>query len=1261
MADNARGTHSAPGVYTREIEVAKNKKSLGITSLGLVGETLKGRAFEPTLITDWKEFKENFGGKSVEKFKGSKFPKYELPYIAESYIEQSQQLQIVRVLGLSGYNAGPAWLIVDNNKKVIAVLRSRGEYEKFHKYVPTLATDCKCGGSVYDHLRYFVGEWDDESYDCTIPSYYNMDALKIGQYVSLENSGNECAGYTINGKAVGLSVNSNNYGVFSLYGTTSEGHYLTIEDVNRQGLPTGDIRDYCNTDSKYFLLNEGGERLVVYADENGEYLWTMTAEEQIAKGIQDEAVGYEYEDGSILIGRNGRDGLAYFTNSVNHSVGKFQYGVSLNPADKNYILNVIGTKADNGSAPIFCESLYDVSLLNGINEGTTTEISSQLVPYNVYNSYDYCGLKSVIKFVPLAEEALTKKYVGNRYLIDEYTPINVHPYNYNTNKPYSVEPLLGEDNTVTAYTCVISDGYSESAVTPTEETFNFALCQDGSDYDGLYICRVGEQPSDTSGETLSSGVNFPQGTILFVDTKTNTICVKGSDLIGQVVVVKQYTLSGVRHYFYTYYSQGSVYGAMVDKNSGEYKGNVIPLLDRLNYIDNILQRQDSNNNIYKSGMVKVQEDGYYYRLMENGDGKKSIVRVTIDINDYKSAYRFASTPWIVSNAKGDRTHIDLHKLFRFHTISDGDTANEMFKVSIFNIRPDEGTFSVGIRDINDTDASPIYLEKFSNVNLTPTSRNYIAYKIGSFDGTYESKSKYVTIEVNEDDATRLSVPCGFVGYPINFYNGYQVVGDYAETVVAPTIPYNTEYYNELKEKKQYFGCSDLAGVDIDVFSFKGDKYYNENDPSILSNGFHLDCRVNPESYTDEMNIKITVDGVEGYTFTTVNSQTRTEDKPSAPIIATEQDMEDTIYSNVDLRKFTCYFYGGFDGWDVYREERTNGDEFTRTNYKGKVSTVNDEGVNFKGLADSVALGLNGACITSDYYAYLAGYRQLANPSRVDINLLATPGIDYVNQNLLVKDVVEMIEEERKDTLYIVTTPDKAEGADDTEESMFTAEEIVENLEDSQINSSYVATYYPWVKFLDTSNNTYIFLPPTKDVVRNMAQTDNQQFEWFAPAGKDRGPVDCVKAKKITKLAEEDTLYDGRINYLRTFAKDGVRVWGQKTLYSSDDDKAPLTRIGVRRLMLAIRRRLVNACMSLIFDPNDSQEKEKADSLIRPIMQDIKKNRGCVDFAIEYDTSDEARDRLELPIKVWVKPTLQLEYVPIDFMITAQDADFSDLG
>ena len=45
MADNARGTHSAPGVYTREIEVAKNKKSLGITSLGLVGETLKGRAF----------------------------------------------------------------------------------------------------------------------------------------------------------------------------------------------------------------------------------------------------------------------------------------------------------------------------------------------------------------------------------------------------------------------------------------------------------------------------------------------------------------------------------------------------------------------------------------------------------------------------------------------------------------------------------------------------------------------------------------------------------------------------------------------------------------------------------------------------------------------------------------------------------------------------------------------------------------------------------------------------------------------------------------------------------------------------------------------------------------------------------------------------------------------------------------------------------------------------------------------------------------
>ena len=136
MADNARGIHVSPGIYSREIDINYAIRSLGITTLGVVGETLKGPAFQPMDIANWREYQDVFGGTSTEKFKGSQYPKYELPYIAKSFLSESEQLKVVRVLGLSGYNAGPAWIVTANGQAVV-LLRSRGTYKPYE----TGATD----------------------------------------------------------------------------------------------------------------------------------------------------------------------------------------------------------------------------------------------------------------------------------------------------------------------------------------------------------------------------------------------------------------------------------------------------------------------------------------------------------------------------------------------------------------------------------------------------------------------------------------------------------------------------------------------------------------------------------------------------------------------------------------------------------------------------------------------------------------------------------------------------------------------------------------------------------------------------------------------------------------------------------------------------------------------------------------------------------------------------------------------------------------
>jgi len=101
----------SPGVYTSETDLSFVSQSVGVTTLGIVGETLKGPAFEPIFISSYDEFQTYFGGTTPEKFVNTQIPKYEAAYIAKSYLQQSNQLFVTRILGLNGYDAGPSWTI----------------------------------------------------------------------------------------------------------------------------------------------------------------------------------------------------------------------------------------------------------------------------------------------------------------------------------------------------------------------------------------------------------------------------------------------------------------------------------------------------------------------------------------------------------------------------------------------------------------------------------------------------------------------------------------------------------------------------------------------------------------------------------------------------------------------------------------------------------------------------------------------------------------------------------------------------------------------------------------------------------------------------------------------------------------------------------------------------------------------------------------------------------------------------------------------
>ena len=991
MISDARGGHVSPGIYTEEKDVTYSVKSLGITSLGLVGETLYGPAFENIEIENWGQFVDYFGGTSPEKFKGTDLPKYELPYIAKSYLEESKKLNVVRVLGLSGYHAGPAWVLSTGDEKApVVILRTKMVYGYDETDICNPVDPDRAAPVAY---KIMVTDY--------VPKVYDTDCVEIGEGEQVDDP------------------------------------------------------------SKFGIL------------------------------VKTTGVGGFEED------------------------GEYRFNVSLNPTDSDYIYRVLSSRPDTGTTPIYIEAVYENSW-DGEKISTCYKVELGNVTENAYYKFDSSEFFSGTTEV----DGETQFYSG-------------YSYSYKKGEYYP------------------SRSYLDLGAVSTPES--------NEEYDGV-----------VGAPAAAENFQFPE----ILDEKFLT------ESAGTI------TFDGI------------------------------------------------------TGTTKTPEDRYL---------KCHLDKEVQAYDDFCEMYRPGQTPWIVSDVSAAEDVATMRKLFKFITISDGDAANYQVKVSIQNIKPEEGTFDVVVRDFNDDDASPLILEKFSRCSLVEGDASYIAFKIGTVDGGYASKSKYIAVEMADGEDMKNCIPAGFLGYPMPSYNGGENESSDASGETSGDIirePFEMKYYDKFdaskKPKRQYFGLNNRV-IDTDILKYKGYYFYDnlgDANPDMICNGFHMDAVLDRFESDD-----IFVDGMNGYRFSTV-SPLKVGAETKIPRLINASYINDTIYKDVALRKFTVYFYGGFDGWDVNRESRTNTDGYKASRYSVQGSKaftcVTENGLN-------ASLNLPSTAITTDYYAYLAGYLRFANPQDVDINVFATPGIDWFNNTLLTEDALEIIEDKDDgrggDAIYVMAAPRDLD-----------PEEVVYAFGDTEIDSSYAATYYPWVMYYDASNKRYIHLPVTKDVVRNMAKTDNESYPWFAPAGTQRGIVKCIKADYKTTINQEDALYEGRINPVKTFAQDGVKIWGNKTTYSAE---SPLNRVNVRRLMLRIKKLVSEAAKHLIFEQYDDTLEKQFKGLVEPILADVKANRGLYDYRVLTEVTPETRDQHILPCKILVKPTPALEYISISFVVYPESVNFEE--
>ena len=650
---------------------------------------------------------------------------------------------------------------------------------------------------------------------------------------------------------------------------------------------------------------------------------------------------------------------------------------------------------------------------------------------------------------------------------------------------------------------------------------------------------------------------------------------------------------------------------------------------KTNYISKVLGRKNDDGNT--ALFVEEMFDNLF--KIENVAGKirgikQNLIAYGLDFTDYLQEFQPAITPWIVSELRGNK----VLRLFRFTTISDGNAANEQFKISIVNIKPDTKEFDIQIRSFYDTDAQPVVLEAFSKCVMDKASSNYIGRKIGTLDGVYVSKSSYVLVEADDTTNSNDAFPAGFVGYPIRDYQTNSNT-----SVVEPNIMYKETYAPFENKHKFYLGLSETVGIDADFFDYKGiPQTTTPNSWTGLTNGYHMDDAASAVTID---NVNIVINSTGGtyspiFKFDTGNWE-----------FSTEAGLVGGPYEQLYARKFTLVPFGGFDGWDVYRTRRTNGDGYTINGTYGAAGLAN--GLTFKNR--SLPNGDRG--INSDYYAYLEGISTFRNPESVNINVFATPGIDNFDNSNLIEAAIEMVEMERADSLYIMTTPDTNASGD-----VLTPDDVVNNL-DGNFDSNYSCTYWPWVQINDAENNVLIYVPPTRDVVRNIAITDNVSYPWFAVAGVNRGNVDAIQARVKLTLAGRDILYENRINPIATFASDGIKIWGNKTLQVKE---TALNRINVRRLLLQARKLISAVGIRLLFEQNDAVVRNQFLSQVNPILDNIRTQRGLTDFRVVLSNDPEDFDKNQLTGQIFLKPTRALEFIQVEFVIMNTGASFNNV-
>jgi hypothetical protein len=270
---------------------------------------------------------------------------------------------------------------------------------------------------------------------------------------------------------------------------------------------------------------------------------------------------------------------------------------------------------------------------------------------------------------------------------------------------------------------------------------------------------------------------------------------------------------------------------------------------------------------------------------------------------------------------------------------------------------------------------------------------------------------------------------------------------------------------------------------------------------------------------------------------------------------------------------------------------------------------------------------------------------LSNESAYSFNLLVLPGVTEQYHGAVTSYATTVVES-RKDAVIIT---DLTGISANVKEAVSIA---------AGLDSTYAATYYPWVKVKSVTTGKDVYMPPSVAVPAAFAYNDKVAASWYAVAGTARGGLGKVTdVKNSLSRLEIAKLYAAGINSIVKKNNVGVVIWGQKTTQNVD---TALTGLNVRRGLIEIKNYVINVAEGLLWENNTTTTRNSFLTQVNPYLENVQSRQGLYAFRVIMDETNNSNadiDRGILRGRVRIQPTIAIEYVDLTFNITPTGVTF----